>query len=214
MRTDRIERTKQFLHEQLQTDIEGQQEQGGWGPQYRYEHSLRVAAVGKKIAEAEGFDAEHMVIGCLLHDVGYGICRTVEDHRNHGELSARVARPFLVELGLDTDVVEAICYGILTHVLGDEKYGRPCTAFEATISDADNIDRFGALRMAQSIGQKEFMQKRPDETVSICQKIIDAYTGYKEMPCGTKTAQAMWCEVLDEQIRFFSRLKAQMQSAV
>ena len=69
MRTDRIERTKQFLHEQLQTDIEGQQEQGGWGPQYRYEHSLRVAAVGKKIAEAEGFDAEHMVIGSVSYTI-------------------------------------------------------------------------------------------------------------------------------------------------
>ena len=208
MRTDRIEKTKQFLREQLQSDMEY------WGWHYRYEHSLRVAAVGRKIAEAGGFDAEHMVIGCLLHDVGYGICRSREDHANHGALSERVARPFLVELGLDDETVEAICYGILTHTMPDDKLPRPCTPFEASIVDADNIDRFGALRMAQSIGQKEFMQKRPYETVSICQKIIDAYTGYKEMPCGTKTAQAMWREVLDEQIRFFSRLKAQMQSVV
>ena len=62
MRTDRIERTKQFLHEQLQTDIEGQQEQGGWGPQYRYEHSLRVAAVGKKIAEGRSQKIPYLLI--------------------------------------------------------------------------------------------------------------------------------------------------------
>ena len=85
---------------------------------------------------------------------------------------------------------------------------------QATISDADNIDRFGALRMAQSIGQKELMKHRPDEIVGICDKVIDGYTGYKALLFGTKTAQAMWCEVLDEQIRFFSRLKAQMQSVV
>ena len=208
MRTDRIEKTKQFLREQLQTDMED------WDWQYRYEHSLRVAAVGKKIAEAEGFDAERMVIGCLLHDVGYGVCRSREDHANHGALSERVARPFLVALGLDDETVEAICYGILTHTMPDDKLPRPCTPFEASIVDADNIDRFGALRMAQSIGQKELMKHRPDEIIGICDKVIDGYTGYKALLFGTKTAQAMWCEVLDEQIRFFSRLKAQMQSAV
>lgn len=208
MRTDRIEATKQFLREQLQTDLED------WGWQYRYEHSLRVAAVGKKIAEAEGFDAEHMVIACLLHDVGYGICRSMEDHANHGALSERVARPFLMELGLDEQTLQSICYGILTHTMQESKHPRPCTPFEASIVDADNIDRFGALRMAHALGQKELLKKRPDEIVAICDKVIDGYTGYKKLPFGTKTAQAMWGQVLDEQICFYRRLKEQMLDVI
>lgn len=208
MRTDRIEKTKQFLREQLQNDMED------WGWQYRYEHSLRVAAVGKKIAEAEGFDVEHMVIGCLLHDVGYGICRSHEDHANHGALSERVARPFLMELGMDKKTVEAICYGILTHTMPDDQLPRPCTPFEATIVDADNIDRFGPLRASHAHGQKELLKKRPDEIVSICDKVINGYTDYKALPFGTKTAQGMWCEALDEEIRFYTRLKKQMLDVV
>lgn len=208
MRTDRIEKTKTFLYQQLQTDGES------WGWQYRYEHSLRVAAVGSTIARAEGFDEELLVIGCLLHDVGYGICRTEEEHANHGALSERVARPFLVELGLDGQVVESICYGILTHTMPDEQLPRPCTPFEASIVDADNIDRFGALRMANTLEQKKLLSKRPDEIVADCDRVIVAYTRYQTLPFGTKTAQGLWHEVLDEQIGFYARLKRQMQDVI
>ena len=36
---------------------------------YRYEHMLRVALWGKRIAEGEGWDPEPLIIGGLLHDV-------------------------------------------------------------------------------------------------------------------------------------------------
>ena len=36
---------------------------------YRFEHSVRVANIGKIIAEKEGMDSDAMVIACLLHDI-------------------------------------------------------------------------------------------------------------------------------------------------
>ena len=38
---------------------------------YRFEHSVRVANIGKEIAEKEGMDSDAMVIACLLHDISY-----------------------------------------------------------------------------------------------------------------------------------------------
>lgn len=36
---------------------------------YRYEHSLRVAEIGGKIAKSEDLDEEMLALGCILHDV-------------------------------------------------------------------------------------------------------------------------------------------------
>ena len=38
---------------------------------YRFEHSVRVANIGKEIAEKEKMDSDAMVIACLLHDISY-----------------------------------------------------------------------------------------------------------------------------------------------
>ena len=84
---------------------------------YRIEHSYRVANIAKNIANAEGFNETYAVIAGLLHDISY--CEemiTREDRLNHGRRSAQIARPFLESLGLPTDAVNEICYGIAIHV--------------------------------------------------------------------------------------------------
>ena len=51
---------------------------------YRFEHSVRVANIGKEIAEKEGMDSNAMVVACLLHDISYiNEFKTREDSRNH-----------------------------------------------------------------------------------------------------------------------------------
>jgi len=114
----------------------------------RWEHTLRVAAVGLQIAQSEGFDAQAMTIACLLHDIGYLACQTDEDYQHHGAHSARMARDFLESIGYDACLTEQICYGILIHTEEEADYPRPAKAFELSVSDADNIDRFDAWRMA------------------------------------------------------------------
>ena len=67
---------------------------------YRLEHSYRVANIGKTIAQKEGFDETEMVIACLLHDVSYCDDFGEDGWKDHGRNAARIARPFLKELGL------------------------------------------------------------------------------------------------------------------
>ena len=63
---------------------------------YRFEHSVRVANIGKIIAEKEGMDSDAMVIACLLHDISYiNEFKTREEARNNGRYSAKIARHFL-----------------------------------------------------------------------------------------------------------------------
>lgn len=70
--------------------------------EYRYEHSVRVANIGKYIAEKEGLDAEAMVVACLLHDISYcGKFKDSEDYRNHGRYSAKLRARFLRSLALN-----------------------------------------------------------------------------------------------------------------
>ena len=71
--TGRIEKTKAFLLQKFDENpryIECKAEKD-----YRIEHTMRVANLGKRIAEAEGLDTEALAIACLLHDVSY--CETM-----------------------------------------------------------------------------------------------------------------------------------------
>ena len=53
---------------------------------YRYHHCLRVAAIGRAVAEAEGLDADRLELACLLHYVGkFDSARPVD----HGRTGAR-----------------------------------------------------------------------------------------------------------------------------
>ena len=113
---------------------------------YRFEHSVRVANIGKEIAEKEGMDSDAMVIACLLHDISYiNEFKTREEARNHGRYSAKIARPFLEEIGMEPETIEDICYGIAIHVDDEADFPGKRTVFAQTVGDADNIDRFDAL---------------------------------------------------------------------
>ena len=82
---------------------------------YRYEHTLRVAQWGKKIAEGEGWNPEPLVMACLLHDVGYPLCKDFADLKNHPKYSAEIAGKFLKEIGFDEALSESICKAIEIH---------------------------------------------------------------------------------------------------
>ena len=124
---------------------------------YRLEHSYRVANIAKAIAEAEGFNVTYAVIAGLLHDVAY--CEEMvsrEDRMNHGRRSATIARPFLESLGLSADAVNEICYGIAIHVDDEADFQWERTPFCETVGDADNIDRFDAYRIYETLEYLKF----------------------------------------------------------
>ena len=130
---------------------------------YRLEHTYRVANIGREIAVREGFDETEMVIACLLHDVAYCEEFGEDGWMEHGRRSAIIARPFLKGLGIPEDRVKEICYGIAIHV--DEKADFPGenTPFALSVGDADNIDRFDAYRIHETLCNDGFLTMDYDE---------------------------------------------------
>lgn len=181
---------------------------------YRLEHSYRVANIAKAIAEAEGFDVTYAVIAGLLHDIAY--CEemvTREDRMNHGRRSAAIARPFLETLGLSADVVNEICYGIAIHVDDEADFECERTPFCETMGDADNIDRFDAYRIYDTLRWIKFSEMSLADKREKVVSTIDRLTEYKEMKMGTATAKNLWLQRLDYYIGFYEKLKAQLDSS-
>ena len=181
---------------------------------YRLEHSYRVANIAKAIAEAEGFDVTRAVIAGLLHDIAY--CEemvTRDDRLNHGRRSAAIARPFLESLGLPTNAVNEICYGIAIHVDDEADFQWERTPFCETVGDADNIDRFDVYRIYESLQYIQFSEMPLAEKQERVDSTIDKLARYKEMKLGTETAKKLWIERLDYQLCFYAKLKAQLDNS-
>ena len=181
---------------------------------YRLEHSYRVANIAKIIAEAEGFNVTYAVIAGLLHDIAY--CEemaTREDRLNHGRRSAAIARPFLETVGLSSNVVNDICYGIAIHVDDEADFSWERPPFCETVGDADNIDRFDAYRIYETLEYLKFSQMKLEDKQKTVNSTIDRLTKYKDMKLGTVTANKLWLQRLDYYIGFYEKLKAQLDNS-
>ena len=181
---------------------------------YRLEHSYRVANIAKAIAEAEGFNVTYAVIGGLLHDIAY--CEemvTREDRMNHGRRSAAIARQFLESLGLPADAVNEICYGIAIHVDDEADFEWERTPFCETVGDADNIDRFDAYRIYETLEYIKFSEMSLDDKREKVASTIEKLTRFKEMKLGTATAKNLWLQRLDYYIGFYEKLNVQLENS-
>jgi len=181
---------------------------------YRLEHSYRVANIAKSIAEAEGFDVTHAVIAGLLHDISY--CEEMKSRKDwldHGRRSAAIARPFLKSMGLSDDAVNSICYGIAIHVDDQADFPWERTAFCETVGDADNIDRFDAYRIYETLQYAKFSELPLAEKLEITVAAIEKGQRLKEMKLGTQAATELWGQRLDYYIGFHKKIKAQLESS-
>lgn len=178
---------------------------------YRIEHTYRVANIGLEIARKEGFDETEMVIACLLHDVSY--CEEFGENGwiEHGRRAAKIARPFLTELGLAEDRIDDICYGIAIHV--DEKADFPGerTPFALTIGAADNIDRFDVYRIHEWLGNDGFSAMGLEEKREYCARRLARLHELLNEPMGTRTADEMWRSRLSFNISFYEKLARQFE---
>ena len=177
---------------------------------YRLEHSYRVANIGREIARREGFDETEMTIACLLHDVSY--CEDFGDDgwNEHGRRSAKIARPFLTELGMPPERIEDICYGIAIHVDDEADFSGERTAFALSVGDADNIDRFDVYRIHETLCHDGFLEKSVDEKREYAEKRLERLRRLTDLPVATKAAKDMWMERLGFQISFYEKLADQL----
>lgn len=177
--------------------------------QYRYDHSLRVAAIGRKIAREEGIPEEPLVMACLLHDVGYPECTCFEDLNRHPALGAEIARRFLEKIGYDKELSQSICRAIMIH---DKEpcEGEDASVLEKTVRDADDIDRSDAMRIVIR-GFHDIGECAAWETRDICRKRLKQAEEEEDRLCATRTAKKLWLENLQLKKSFYGKLLAQME---
>lgn len=203
-----IETTRQYVKTRFLTELN---REDGY---YRYTHTLRVADIGGRIARAEGLDEEMLVLGCLLHDIGYVSCKTKLDYADHGLKSAEIAAEYLAAQGYDPAKTESICYGIRVHTQEDSERSRPATVLEDSVSDADNIDRFDAWRFSRSLSwdglDKLSVPQMKQLAMTRCQRM----TQLRLLRFATETGRKLWNEKLDLWLDFYSRLEKQMDAAL
>lgn len=200
--TENIVKTIAYIKEQFQPECKESRFT------YRYEHSLRVAAIGGKIAKEEGLNVEALTIACLLHDIGYIECFSDEDYDYHGRISERIAREFLESIAFEKEWIDTICYGIRIHT--EEPDNIP-TVFEKSIADADNIDRFDAFRLYEGLRIQSLENMCSIEIVEFANARIERLTSNLFHNNGTMTATKMWQDKIAYQIDYFKRLKSQME---
>ncbi|MBO4869940.1 MAG: HD domain-containing protein [Clostridia bacterium] len=211
MNADLINRTIRFLYEKF--DGSEYLTENPERKIYRIEHSFRVANIGRQIAEKEGFDETEIVIACLLHDVSYCERFGEDGWINHGRSAARIARPFLHELGLPEDRIGDICYGIAIHVDDKADFEGEATPFALTVGDADNLDRFDVYRIHETLSSTGFLTKPYDDKVGWTTDFIEGLKKNRNAPHGTRTADLLWEKRLDFCISYYEKLLSQLKNS-
>lgn len=181
---------------------------------YRLQHAYRVANIARGIAEKEGFSVTDAVIAGLLHDIAY--CEewaAQEDWLNHGRRSAAIARPFLESLGLEPDRVGGICFGIAIHVDDQSDFPWERSPFCETVGDADNIDRFDAYRIYETLEFQKFSQVSLEEKKQIVNATLEKLEKFRQVQLGTPTATGIWVQRLDFYLSFYRKLEAQLANS-
>lgn len=183
--------------------------------QYRIEHTMRVANIGKEIATKEGLDEEALVLGCILHDISYMLdFKVEEDWLNHGRNAAKIARTFLESLGLKQEKIHEICFGIAIHVDDKADFPGERTPLAVSIGDCDNIDRFDVYRIYENMQNASFGDMTYKEQFNYVEKMLDKLNKYLGMEMATKTATQLWVDKVSFQIQFFERLKLQLNAVL
>lgn len=180
---------------------------------YRIEHSFRVANIGRQIAEKEGFDETETVVACLLHDISY--CETFGEDGwiNHGRRAAKIARPFLEELGFPKDRIDDMCYGIAIHVDDLADFEGERTPFALTVGDADNIDRFDAYRIHETLCAEKFLDlDLAGKTENVKNKIAKLKK-WEALTFSTEAAEQMWRERITFYLSFYEKLSSQLNNS-
>jgi len=182
--------------------------------QYRLDHTFRVANIGKEIAQRENMDVDAIVVGCLLHDLGYIQERkTREEHLAHGRASAKIARDFVMGLDLKKEHKHELLYGIAIHVDDKSDFEGNRTKLAETISDCDNIDRFDRYRLYEALKYSDLDKMSLSEQIDFTSKKIKRLKELKDFKFSTKTAVKMWEEKLDYQIEYFEGLLEQLHKS-
>ena len=122
-------------------------------PSHDYLHILRVVALAKKLAAAEGADLDIVVPAAWLHDC-VNVPKDDPQRAQASTLSADAAIDHLKEMGYSEGLFDAIHHAICAHSFSA---GIPPETIEAkVVQDADRLDALGAIGIARlfTVGAK------------------------------------------------------------
>lgn len=208
-----IQKTEVFLKEQFDGCAFFKEHQADG--EYRLQHSYRVAHIAREIARREGLDEEGLIIGGLLHDVGYCLPFEREDAwLEHGRMSARLVRPFLEQLDLSLERVQEICYGIAIHVDGEADFPGEKTPFALSIGEADDVDRFDAYRIYETMVFEDFRNLKIEDKCKWLRKKLGWISRRLREKSSTETAGQLIAERLLYQRQYYEKVLEQMEHSV
>ena len=207
-----IEKAAAFLREQFENSAYLKLDPAQ--KNYRLEHAYRVANLCRLVAEKEGLDAEGLAIGGLLHDVSYREpMDSQEAWQDHGRTAARIARPFLETLDLTAEQVQEICYGIAVHVDDKADFPGENTVFARTIGDCDNLDRYDAYRIYETLENDGYSKLSLEEKKKLVERRLEGFSRCLEMELATRTASEIWQEEMKFAMAFYERLQKQLENS-
>ena len=199
-------KTDEFLYNHLKNSNASEEQK-----KYRYEHTLRVTNIGIELAKKENADIGIVTLGCLLHDVGKF---DTDNDMEHGRVSAKVAEKFLRILNLSEKQIKDICYSIASHVDGGAGYEYDDIPEAKIVSDADNIDRFGAYRLLEA-AKHAIEGKTLEEQKKIVSDKLERYKKYySEGVMETKSGNEWFRKQLELGILFFQSYLEQLNITV
>ena len=178
---------------------------------YRWQHTLRVVQYGKSLAEEEGANIEVVIAACLLHDIAK--LSNYSHKVEHGRVGARIARPFLQELGYARKDVENICFSIAAHVDGKADFEHPLTLEAKIVSDADKIDRVSAYKTIFSL--RKFVEQEFETLALHAKKRLRYIQKLRQQKrVQTESGKKAFEEQISVQIAFLERLVADYEMTV
>lgn len=212
---DNVKRTLDFLFSKFDNTENEYYNKHPEEKQYRLDHTMRVASLGKKIAVSEGLDIEGTIIGCLLHDISYiKAFENEEDWKNHGRESASLSRELINSLDLNEKTKRDILYGIAIHVDDQADFEGERTVLAEIIGECDNIDRFDKFRLYENLRAVDLKSMTMSEQLSFCESKITRLNSLKEnYTFKTATSNKLWHEKLDYQINYFKELHLQVSTS-
>jgi len=178
--------------------------------EYRWEHTLRVTQYGRQLAALESANTELCMVACMMHDISRLSWKV--HNVEHGRSGAKIARPFLQELGYADHDVENMCYAIAMHVDGKADFDHPLTPEVKVVNDADNIDRFSAYRL---ISQFRDPRDGFDTFITRARKQMERLNKSRKLTrMLTESGKKIFYRQLDLQVELLERLIADSKLTV
>lgn len=115
-------------------------------PAHDFSHSLRVALLAHRIAEAESGDGDVAVAAALLHDAVW-VPKNHPDSPRAAAMSAELVPGFCAGLPAVAEKAGLISAAILTHSFSGG--GTPSSLEGQIVQDADRLEALGAIGIAR-----------------------------------------------------------------